>query len=88
MLEQKKTISRWSGLNTENDPDDIKDEETPDSRNEDISEDGVDKTRNGLVKDNSSVLGGGLVEGILRLQTEDEIDLRIAITTDGAVNTF
>ena len=85
---QKKTISQWYGINTEDDPDDIKDIETPDSRNEDLSEDGVVRTRNGLTKDSSSALTGGLVEGILRLQTEDGVNLRFGITTNGEMNTF
>ena len=85
---QKKTISQWYGINTEDDPDDIKDIETPDSRNEDLSEDGVVRTRNGLTKDSSSALAGGLVEGILALQTEDNKNLRLVFTVNGELNTF
>ena len=79
--------NQFLGINTVNSPDDIKDSETPDARNNDISMPGAEKTRPGTSKVNTSALGD-IVKAIIGIETEDEVYIRLAFTDDGEVNTF
>ena len=80
--------NQFYGLNTKKTPDDIGDFETPDGRNEDLSAAGVDKTRPGTSKVNTTALAGALVNAITGILTEDDQSIRIAFCTNGSVYTF
>lgn len=52
----------FEGLNVEDDPTDIRPNETPDSRNTDISQEGELNTRPGIVRQNITALGNPVME--------------------------
>lgn len=52
----------FEGLNVEDDPTDIRPNETPDSRNTDISQEGELNTRPGIAKQNITALGNPVME--------------------------
>lgn len=60
------------GLNTVKAPDDLNPAESPDCRDDDISEPGTLKTRPGLVRQNSSAMAGGRVFQGCMSETEAE----------------
>ena len=60
----------WAGINTDEREIDIKDSESPDSRNEDISIEGKEKTRAGMSKVQSSV-ADSMIVGLFNLKSDD-----------------
>lgn len=78
----------FSGLNTVMTPDDIKDTDTPDSRNDDISQPGALFTRPGMAKDNTTAKANGPIFALFTLQTEDDITKDIYIDSSGNVVTW
>ena len=72
----------WAGLNTDEREIDIKDTESPDSRNEDISIEGKEKTRGGMSKVQSEAISSPIV-ALMNLKSDDCIsNINMAIIDD------
>jgi hypothetical protein len=78
----------FSGLNTIEVPTDIKDTDTPDTKNSNISEPGALSTRPGTSKDNSSAHATPPIYHIFELVTGDDVTKDMYIDNSGNLVTF
>lgn len=77
----------WMGINTEDEVTDIKDTETPDSRNTDISIEGELSTRSGMLKHFAVALGFPVM-ALLDIVREDDARLNMLILDNGSLHTY
>lgn len=77
----------FHGINTEDEGTDIKDTETPDSRNTDISIGGELSTRPGMVKHFTVALGFPVM-ALFNIVREDNTKFALCITDNGVLQTY
>lgn len=79
---------RYYGIKSEGDGTDINADETPDSRNDDISQKGELNKRPGMTKNITTALSGGAIMDIGYLENEGGTKTQLAVVDDGTLQSF